>query len=229
MTMTTDDKLGAHLEEYLRVHEHTHAHLKKCLKEYSHIGACSCSRATFLATISDIELSDEVLIVTEQFLDGLPFEEAQKYINKQDENNYSILFFAGVPMLKIIIKYVLDINVKNILGNTALVRVCAVMKSQPKENIDTIKFLLDNGSNVNIATNNGGTALMYFCYQISCFQSEDVEMILETFVCCGANVHLMDRNNRTAFDFVKDKSWLSMQSSQLLQGSIRMNRTKRAV
>lgn len=207
--MSTDYKFRAYLKEYLRVESNTYSH------------------GTLLMAISSAELSDDILILIKQFLESLSIEEAREYVNMPDAYNYSILFFANVNMLKIIMKYISDVNVKNTWGNTALARECIVIKPQLK-NIDKIKFLLDNGFDVNIVNCDNETALMHFCSSVSRFQSEDFQTILEQFIHCGADVQIKSIFGRTAFDHVKDASTLSERSSQLLRGLIRMNRTKKA-
>lgn len=201
--------------------------LKECLKAHLCVESPIFTQGTFLIAILRTKLSDEILILIEQFLESLSMECAQEYISRGDENGNSVLFLGHVSILTIVIKYVPNINIKNIWGNTALLRECCVAYSP---DVEKIKFLVDNGANVNVA-NASGTVLRHFCFRISSIylQFEDIQEILEILIHGGADVHDKSTTGKTAFDYVVNTSALSVRSSQLLQGLVRANRTKRAM
>lgn len=57
--------------------------------------------------------------------------------------------------------------------------------------------------------------------------NENVEQVIELLIFSGADPFAKSCGNN-AYDRVRDKSLLSKRTSQLLQGTIRMNNTKRA-
>lgn len=70
------------------------------------------------------------------------------------------------------------------------------------------------------------TALMWLCEDNV---GEDTEQAIELLMFNGVNPHIISSREKTAYDWISDKSSLSVRSLQLLQGCIRMNNTKRAL
>lgn len=180
---------------------------------------------TFLMSIVTKGLSEDVLSSIEEFLSGLPFEEAVKYVSETNNVGDHLIFYCtNISFLKLIIKYVLDINVCDRESNNALIKACACFEP----NLESIKFFLDCGINVNAKNNMNMTALMHLCGRFSLCTKENVEQAIELLIFSGANLFIKSKWGDTAYDCIWDTHLLSERLSQLLQGTSKMNRTKRA-
>lgn len=183
-------------------------------------------RYSYLAAISNKNLSDNILKLIDEFLSDLSFEEASKYVNEEDWYlNSLILECKNIKLMRIIIKYVRDINVSNACGGNALMCACV----SPIIDLEIVKLLLNHKINVNAKSDDEMTALMYVCNQITGDNYEMIEQVIELLIHCGADVFIKSRTDKIAFDYIKDKSLLSSRLSQWLQGTIRLNNTKRAM
>lgn len=181
-------------------------------------------RLNFIMSISTTKLSSEILALIEKFLADLPFEEASTYISAPSGwmNDCVILMCENIDFMKIIIGYVWNINARNRYKNNALMRECLL---NPIPNIEKIKFLLEHKIDVNAVNIRSQTALMYCCMN----EVQNIEEILELLIFSGADVFMKSRKGKTAYDYVKHKTLLSERMSQLLQGTIRLNKTKKAI
>lgn len=181
--------------------------------------------SNFLSFISTQELPDEILYFIKQFLENVSIEEAQAYINSIDSEGKTVFFVCkNVDLMKIIIKYVGDINVSSHQGNNALMCQCNYRGSPP--NLEIIEALLDTDININATNVHGKTALMCYC-DAHCLTFENFERIVELFIRKGANVFAISNDNLKAYDYIKDAT-LSERTSGLLQGTIGLNHTKSA-
>lgn len=216
--MSTDDKMKAYLKKYLSAEEYDALSLT----------ARHSALPTFLLSMSNIKLSNNVLILIEQFLESLPIDEATQYVECTDIWGNTALLYGEVTFIKIILKYDTNIDARNWCGNNCLMRECSFTSGSP--DIEKIKFLLDNGININAINFKNYSALM--CYCATCESKgedrETIESIIELLIFNGADVLIKSSTNMTAFDYITNKSLLSDKLSQLLHGLIRMNRTKRA-
>lgn len=185
---------------------------------------------TFLLLISKQKLSIDVLILVEEFLDGLSTEEASKYVDTGNIFGRSVLFCDSVDLIKIIIKYSPNINVYDCAQNDLL--ICQCNSDFNLSNVEVIKFLLDHGANVNYSNNYHMTALMVCCSAINRIIDAQtmsrIAEIVELLIFCGANVLLKSASGYKAYGYVPNKDLLSEKLSQLLQGEIKLNRTKNA-
>lgn len=169
--------------------------------------------------------SSENVIIIEQFLESLPAEEASEYVTKYDDWG-NLFFHAHVDILRIIIKYIPNINVKDPSGWTALMVACH--HEQIDELAKKVKFLLDCGANVNVRSTHDNTALMWCAERLTSDNIEIIEQTLELLIFSGADVNIRSTRG-TAFDHILHKHLLSERLTQLLQGTIAVNRTKRAL
>lgn len=234
--------------------EHIDTQLKNFLSE--HLGeemqealadAIRHRHKTLLSVMSIKYISDGALILIEQFLDTLPFENAVSYVKGINDviayldgtskfvSRSTIFYCTNMKLMKIIIKYANNINALE-YGRTPLAQACLTF------NLEKINFLLDHGADINIRTRETMTPLMCCCQEIN---KPSVDMlnaseVIETLLHRGADplarvpTHLTIANvynkcgGYKAYDFVTHKDALPERLSQLLQGCIRLNRTKRA-
>lgn len=183
--------------------------------------------ATFLSCISVGFLHEDILALIDQFLANLSFECASKYVCAHNIYSCSLIFYcANVDLIKRIIKYIPDINVRNYYGSSALMYACN-NGTRPLD-LDIVQFFLDHGANVNAQNCGSETALMWLCMKIKCSINENVEQAIELLIFSGADPFMKSEHGYTAYDYVSDKSLLSERSLLLLQGNIKMNNTKRA-
>lgn len=226
-----DDNLRAHLQKHLS------AETFESILNFQSWSTHPQFGSTLLMCISTGPMLDDVVFLIKQFLDTLTNEDASKYINDIDYwENSVILTCADINMLQYIIKYVPNINVRNNNNYNALSRVCMMNAQAPSlksPDLVIIKFLLEHGINVNDRTHDRNkTALMFCCAHIgNCSNLDDHKMIEEAIECLvhsGADIGIKSHIGNTAYDYVTNKQLLSPRLAQLLQGYIRMNRTKRA-
>lgn len=178
-----------------------------------------------LGSLSTKKVSSDILIVIEEFLASLPFEEASEYVSGLNFFGNSILLICeDINLLKLLIKYVPDINASNEYGNNALMR--QFLKQHP--DLEKIQFLLESGIDVNATNSQNMTALMLCCGYVTKAVNENISEILEVLIFSGANVDIQSNCGKKAYCLVPDKTLLSERMSQLLQGTIRLNGTKRA-
>lgn len=175
--------------------------------------------STFSTKMATEIFPEAVSILIEKFLADLSFEEASKYVNASNGIDPLIFCCADLNLIKRVIKYIPDINICNSRGNSALMYAC----KRPSLNI--VKFLLDCGANVNTKNDANETALMCLCGN---YVNYNIEQAIELLIFCGADPSISSVCGRIAYDYVTNKSALSVRSQQLLRGEIRMNNTKRA-
>lgn len=180
---------------------------------------------TCLASMSVEIIPENILNMVEEFLADLPFERAQEYVGMRNVHGVSLIFYCvDINLIARIIKYVPDINIRNEYGSSVLMYACG--KSTPL-NLNIIKFLLDHGADVNATNGIGTTALMWLCVHPT---DENIEQVIELLIFRGADPLAKNSNGLMAYDLacVYNESALSERLSQLLQGKIKMNNTKRA-
>lgn len=128
------------------------------------------SGVTFLVSISTKKLSPNILILIEQFLNNVSFEEASTYVNSLSAYHIEDYFAEGIPslsicsdakLMRIIIKYVNNINYHDAFGYNALMNACLTVDSQ--SDLEKIKLLLEYKIDANATTFHNWTALMFFC------------------------------------------------------------------
>lgn len=158
-TTNTDNKLKSMLEHYLDAEKYNeilnidHAHWYP--------------RLTLLISISTVQSSEDVLILVQKFLEDLPKDEAVEYVNKKDQyGECALLECEDVEMMKIILKYVTNINTSDHGGHNAL--MMTFRRISAPINLEMIKVLIDGGIDVNSSSVSGGTALMLCCTTYHC-------------------------------------------------------------
>lgn len=231
--MNTNDKLLNYLN--------SHSEIKPTVDQYL------CSESTLLAKISTATLPLNVLTLIDNFLKSLSFEEASIYVNSSNNyydckedgylNNYHnhdrgeplILICEDVNLMKIIIKYVNNINVVDDYGYNKLSRVWL---STDEPNFEMIQLLLDHKIDVNAINLNDRTLLMDCCEEYDggklALANENKDTMIELLMFNGADPLIKSSTNMMAYDYVNNKRQLSERLKALLQGMIKMNNTKRA-
>lgn len=213
--MGTDSKfrtfMRAHLDEQL---------YNRLMNKYTHY------RITFLTKVSTEVHPEYILILVEEFLASLSFAEASEYVNRETESIGALIFCCvDINLIKRIIKYVADVDARDARGSTALMCACYRL------NLNVIQFYLDRGADAKAKNFKNTTALMCTCaseHKSESNMDENFEQIIELLIFSDADPHIVSKDGQTAYNYVKDKSLLSLRSQQLLQGHIKMNNTKRA-
>lgn len=176
--MITDNKLRAMLKYNLNVEKYDEL--------MDNDDARWDSPVTFLISISTMQLSEDVLVLIKKFLKNLPKEEAIKYVNAGDQyNDYALLMCRDVGLMKIILKYVTNINVCDRSGYNALMET--IERIDAPINLEMVELLLNNGINVNSLNVRDETALMLCCdiYHLT----HDVNRKIDTDnICTNAGV-----------------------------------------
>lgn len=104
--MRTDYKFRMFLKEHLGMQEYAKL-LSRCNNN-------AAAASNFITAMSAIKLSDDVLILVEQFLSLLSPREVSTYVSEIDSAGNSIfLLCKNVDLMKIIIKYIRNINAYN--------------------------------------------------------------------------------------------------------------------
>lgn len=115
--------IGEHLDEQLYC---------KLIKRYN-----DNYEISFLVSISTSPdcLPENILILVEEFLAALPFKIASRYVGASDPDGYSLIFdCVNIDLFKSVIRYVLNIDGRNIYGASALMYACN------RPNLNIIKF-----------------------------------------------------------------------------------------
>lgn len=220
--MSTDHKFDASMKQHLSTHLYDKL-VRKCNSNFN----LAMHQGTLLTLTSIKALPENVSEPVEQFLANLSFEEASEYVNNVDASGNSAMFYcANVGLTACLIKYVRDINVRNIRGNSAL--MYARSRINRVSNLGIIQLLLNYGACVNMQNDERETALMWLCHTAT-NESAMFEQAIELLIFSGADPFIRSARGYAAADFVQNKLLLSARSQQLLQGSIRMNNTKRAM
>jgi ankyrin repeat protein len=148
-----------------------------------------------------ITLTQEELLADAVF--DLELEEVKRLIKKgvdincRNENDLcpTLLFLPSLSrrgdatkMVSYLISCGLDVNAKNILGETPLTFACK------QEHFEVVELLLKNGADVNASHNHGNTALHYASI------SGDWHTI-ETLIEYGADVNAVNNEGCTAMHF----------------------------
>lgn len=199
------------------------------------IQSLASQEQTLLMIMAEKKLSDDILGLVDKFLASLTPEEASNYIFQTLGAHYSAMFLCqDIACLTIMIKYVQNVNTQNFFGNNMLASTFARLSDTrmlTSASLNKIKFLLENKINVNAKNHFDRTPLMYLCEKIEYSTPEIFEEVLELLIFNGANIFVVSNSGTMAYDYVKiDRKYLlSEKSSQLLQGIIKMNRTKRAI
>lgn len=123
--------------------------------------------------------------------------------NVTDDCGISIIFYAiqpvGLEMLKILVKAGADVNVQDNRHGDApllvLIRLLDTFNDRYSDEIyDAVKFLIENGANVNLQTKYGNSALIE---AVKIHQSRLVQLLLTS----GAEVNYQDNANMTAYSY----------------------------
>ena len=93
------------------------------------------------------------------------------------KNSALILSIKNLEITTLLIKYNANVNYKNLVGQTTLIHACI------NNNINIIKLLLENDTDINIKNNSYNTAMNYLC------SSCENPKIIEDFVLLGANIN----------------------------------------
>lgn len=226
MNTDADNEFRTYLSEHLETSVHD---------ELLQIKYCNCLPSlappvTFLMKISNGNLSSDILALIQQFLDTLSHECTCEYVMKADNEGNSIIFVCeNMDLLKVVVRYVPNINVQNVYGNNALMRSCVIRSESI--NLNKIKFLLDCEIDADAKNKNGATALMHCCHWINNYSGtvKDIEEIIELLIFNGANPLIKYCDQKIAYENIINKQLLSVRVVQLLQGEIKTNRTKRAI
>lgn len=193
---------------------------KKSLDELlaSRAKLCLYTPASSLTLLSREKLNKKTLATIKGFLESLSMEEASEYVARGNLDGQSTLFVCrNVALLKIIIKYVPNINVKTTSETNALVRTCYCHEPAPL-NLKKIIFLLDHGIDINAKDNNLCTALMHCCATVDHYLHSNIEEVIELLISRDADIHSVSANGLTPYDMICNKALLSAKSTQLLQG-----------
>lgn len=184
---------------------------------------------TWLAKISIQKLPGVALRLIEEFLNNLSIEERIEYINRSSDRGKNILFYCkDIKLMKIIIKYIRNINVCCDDGNNALTIIC---NRGDEEMIEMTELLLDNGIDINVKNKYGYTSLIYYCIVHSptlMHPNDNFESNVELLIHRGADVLIKTHCGSQVFGYVQDVTLLSDYISQLLRGEICVRSVKSA-
>ena len=108
---------------------------------------------------------------------------------------------GDIDGIKAIIREGIDLDLKNVDGNTALMG--ASRYSNTTSSLDTVKLLIDSGANLELQDVNGNTALMIAVENSNTTSSLDTVKLL---IDSGANLDLQDINGNTALIFAVENS-----------------------
>ena len=119
-------------------------------------------------------------------------------VNTKDARGFTPLIFATYfdkeAIAKALIDHKAEIDGRDASGNTALIGVCF------KGNLSLVHLLIENGADVNAQNFKGVTPLIFATMYN---KVNIVEFLLEK----GAAIALKDNDNKTAFDYAKEKGF----------------------
>lgn len=187
---------------------------------------CKAKMLSALAGLSTFKSPDYVKQLVEEFLKSFSIEEISAYVNKVDCEDANILFFCrDVDLMRIIIKYVRDIDARRVDSATALMVACT------RGDIEIMELLLDNGADINAVDRRGITALMYYCMGQSPnenWANNNFESTVKLLIQRDADVLMKSNVDNRAIDFLRSIVSISENLLQLLQGKNCMGYTKNA-
>ena len=129
-------------------------------------------------------------------------------VNTQNQYGYTALMISGifysmnysVRLIELLLKYNANVNIRDIDGDSALMWICEQFNSE-KFDVRCVKLLLDEKADVNLQNKYKETALMIAARQST--RDNSIE-IIQLLLDGGANVNVMDEDNRVAFRFAYD-------------------------
>lgn len=202
------------------------------LKEHFSADKCGklLSRRNYKSHLMNIATKNEdvhcdVLILIERFLESISTEEATEYINNTYFGCPIIFYCEDVNLMKVMIKYVRNVNVRTHWGTNALMFACVTPLTLK---LERVKLLLDCKIDINTVNERNESALAIYCEHVDHNTSERDE-IIQLLIFYGANPFIKSSRKKIAADYVVHKNILSERSHQLLQGIIKVNNTKRAI
>lgn len=230
--MSTNEQFKTFLKERLTTESFNNLNMSDVTFTYAPPSLSFVRKSSALLSMMHKKLSDDILILIAEFFDSIPFDKATKYVNMQNGLRCSILFCEDSNLLKIMIKYVADINARDYERNNALIHTCSNLRnsSSLRANLEIVKLLLSNGINVNNTNLHNYSALIYCCQAIvnPLAIDENIEEIIELLIFNGANPFVETEWGSTAYDCVRNSHLLPERLSGLLKGTIKINNTKRA-
>ena len=133
------------------------------------------------------------------------YTDRYQYADRADEN--ARLLLSDDPELKFAIqnKYI-DVNYRYKDGKTLLFQVLIKNNYEPEKFIKIAKFLIENGADVNIASNNGDTPLLFAvknCYISQKLDTRNIDFLLKN----KADVNAVNSDGETALYYLcRDKT-----------------------
>lgn len=223
-----DDKLGCFL--YNRLGTKAYVSLLK-LCDHKLAGYCGGTLLMAMST-SVFVVSDNLLLLIEEFFESLSTEEAARYLAETNQYEQSIIFVCtNMKLLSVIIKYIISYDQN---GFNALMIEC----TRATISLERINFFLDHGMNINAKTlGDNYTALILCCahfkppnyFELLNDDHKNVEDAIKLLIFRGADTSITTKDNKTAFDHLRSKHIFSPQLLELLEGITRINRTKKAI
>jgi len=131
-------------------------------------------------------------------------------VNIADNKGTTPLMLASdncnINLVRLLLDNGADIHMTDDRGRTALIRACISNKSSKATQLSFIKFLLENGAEIDIdaADNNGQTALM-----IASNNSGNID-IVNVLLENNADTEAVNRNGDTALKIAQDKGYRSI-------------------
>eukprot|EP00833_Pecoramyces_ruminatium_P000916 jgi/Orpsp1_1/1174948/evm.model.c7180000052063.1 len=116
-----------------------------------------------------------------------------------DEKNHFIIYAiknSNFSIVKCLIKYHADINRKNEYGWTPLIQA---MYKKPL-NIDLIKYLIENGADINAVDNNNENALIHIIKFIKKKENGIRNKIIRYLIYHGAKLNMKDMNENNVLN-----------------------------
>lgn len=193
-----------------------------------------CSGTLLMSlSISTDAIPDDILLLIEEFFENLPIEKTLKYINKAKLGwgGRSITYVCNnMKLMNIIMKYVNIVTDHDQSNYNVLMYACR----NEQKSLEKINLLLDCGININAQTSENWTALMFCCASLNVQNAtndtyKNMEDVIELLIFRGADVLIKSNIGKTAFDYLKDKQNFSPQLLSMLEGTTRINRTKKAM
>lgn len=176
--------------------------------------------ASFLNLISIEKSSGQILLLIKEFFEGLSAVEASEYLNTNDAKGENIfLLCENIEIMRIIIEYVPDINVRCNLGDNALSKI--FKRNFASVSVEMVELLLDYEIDVNSVNKYGISPLMHCCScKVHVIFFEKFRRIIKLLIEKDADVDAKSPQGLRAFDLLINPASLSEELSSLLQGRI---------